>query len=92
MSWDAVIRRKALERYGGKCACCDEANYLFLTIDHVKNDGAEHRIEMVGGGHSIFRWLSKMGYPENFQVLCWNCQHGKRMLGECQSELHFICD
>ena len=33
-----IARRKILEHYGGnppKCACCGEAQYFFLTLDHM---------------------------------------------------------
>ena len=67
-------RLGALAAYGGKCACCGEEDYRFLCIDHINNDGAEHRKKIKG---TIFSWLRKNNYPEGFQVLCWNCNMGK---------------
>jgi hypothetical protein len=34
----------AFQAYGGpRCACCGEAIFQFLTIDHINGDGASHR-------------------------------------------------
>lgn len=75
-------RRTCYERYGQRCACCGETQYEFLTFDHVNNDGARHRAE-IGGGGAICRWLIKNNFPETVQVLCWNCQWGRRICGIC---------
>ncbi len=58
------------------CACCGEGNFRFLTIDHINNDGYIHRNS---GVSHICSWLIKNGYPEGFQVLCFNCNCGKRV-------------
>ena len=86
------IRRAAIEAYGGmKCACCGETIEQFLTIDHINNDGAEHRKSLgrkigngKGGSATIYTWLKNNNYPPGFQVLCMNCNHGKsRNKGVC---------
>jgi len=69
--------------YGGSiCACCRETEPAFLTIDHINNDGAEHR-RQVGMGWYFLRWLKTNNYPPGFQILCHNCQWGKRTYGMC---------
>lgn len=73
-------RHAALEAYGLACECCGEDTYDFLTIDHVNNNGAEHRKEI---GTNIYRWLKENDYPEGFQTLCYNCNMGKRLTGIC---------
>ena len=71
--------------YGGYvCACCGETNQWFLTLDHIHNDGAEFRranwgTQRKGGGVLTYEWLVKHGFPSGYQVLCANCQYGKRM-------------
>lgn len=79
------VRVEAIEAYGGKCACCNESTFEFLAIDHVNNDGEEHRKEMQGYGRAIYRWLKKNGYPQDgrFQVLCHNCNMAKGLYGLC---------
>jgi hypothetical protein len=41
--WRIGIREDVIAAYGGRCACCGEFERDFLTLDHVNNDGAEHR-------------------------------------------------
>lgn len=73
------LRAAAIAAYGAKCVCCGETEDVFLTIDHANNDGAEHRREL--GTNSVLRWLAKHGYPEGFQVLCFNCNLGRAKNG-----------
>ncbi len=71
------LRHQAILMYGGyRCACCGDGEALFLTIDHVNNDGARHR-RRVGASDGFYRWLKRKGYPKGFQVLCSNCNHGR---------------
>lgn len=76
------FRDEALAHYGRACKCCGETGDIFLCIDHVNNDGAAHRKE-IGQGGAIFRWLKKNNYPDGFQILCWNCNMAKQILGQC---------
>lgn len=79
------VKAAVFTYYGGyRCACCGETEVLFLTLDHVNNDGAEFRRMIVGdqargGGQITYYWLFRNGFPDGYQVLCANCQHGKRM-------------
>lgn len=82
----------AMTRYGdGKCACCGESHIQLLTIDHIGENGAEHRREIFGpnykgrapAGARTYRWLRLNGYPDGYQVLCFNCNYGKHEYGEC---------
>ena len=75
------IKLSSFNAYGGPvCACCGETELLFLSMDHINNDGKQHRDAMKEDGHSnsyIHYWLREHGYPPGFQVLCMNCQFGK---------------
>lgn len=71
------LKLEAITYYGGKCDCCGEAEPLFLTIDHINNDGASHRKKVIKH-HRTYCWLKQNGYPIGFQVLCWNCNLGKQ--------------
>lgn len=78
------IKDAVFAAYGGyKCACCSETERKFLTLDHVKNDGASFRRMIAGNrqaaGGTTYRWLAAHGFPAGYQVLCMNCNHGKRM-------------
>ncbi len=74
----------ALEHYGGlKCACCGEKEFSFLSLDHIADgEGSPQRKEMFGSryvaGHHMYRKVRLQGYPEGYQVLCMNCQVGRR--------------
>ncbi|WP_428323676.1 hypothetical protein [Nitrosopumilus sp.] len=63
-----------------QCQCCGENEFLFLSIDHIDNNGAEHRRE-IGKGYSIYFWLVENDFPEGFQVYCMNCNWGKARNG-----------
>jgi hypothetical protein len=80
----AKIRRKLLktimDHYGAICACCGEKNPLFLTLDHKNNDGAEQR-RIMPGKETVFRWIIKEGFPESYQILCYNCNCGRHRNG-----------
>jgi len=82
---NAVKRRKeerelVFNHYGRNCVCCYESTFELLTIDHINNDGKEHRKQLNNeGGEHFYRWLIKNNFPEGFQTLCWNCNVGKRL-------------
>ena len=78
--WRMQLKISVVEAYGGKCACCDEDELLFLTVDHINNDGAEHR-KALPGGSSFYVWLKNNDWPEGFQILCFNCNTGKHLNG-----------
>lgn len=72
-------RIKALTHYGGnppKCVCCGESHLKFLTIDHINGGGNKHRKKV---GSYICAWLIKNNFPEDFQVLCYNCNCGRSL-------------
>lgn len=68
-----------LQKYGGKCVCCGEKNWRFLTLDHMNNDGKEHRKRMTTS--AIYTWAMKNDYPKNLQAMCFNCNCGRYMRG-----------
>lgn len=95
---DSVKRRKSKDKiaafthYGQKCAYCADSRQLFLTIDHINNDGAVHRRNLrtgKQGGHDIYAWLRKNNYPVGFQTLCYNCNCVKAQIGE-KALLHYL--
>jgi hypothetical protein len=80
-----TLRDEVYAAYGGYvCACCGVTEPSFLSIDHVYNDGAEHRREEnLKTTQQLMAWLRREGFPEGFQILCMNCQWGKRTHGIC---------
>lgn len=82
-NWGTKRRFDVLCFYGGvppKCKKCGEERIWCLVIDHINNDGYQHRKSMGNkGGHDIYNWIVKNNYPTNkFQVLCHNCNWLKR--------------
>jgi len=70
-----------------RCNCCGEKRLEFLTIDHINNDG--HILRKIEGiqGNTIYHWLKKRSYPIGYQVLCMNCNWGKRLRGICPHKI-----
>jgi hypothetical protein len=65
----------------GTCRWCGQGDIDVLTIDHINNDGAEHRkTRRAMTGNAMYSWLIKNDYPEGFQVLCFNCNVKKELL------------
>ena len=74
-------REKVIQAYGGWiCACCGETEKKFLSLDHINNDGAIHR-KRCRGGESVYRDVIARNFPPGFQVLCVNCNLGKKNNG-----------
>lgn len=77
-------REQVFAAYGGwRCTCCGETEKLFLSIDHIENNGAAERRAGLykGGGSAFYAWLRKQNFPPGYQVLCMNCQVGKHKNG-----------
>ena len=77
------LKLDVLIAYGGHCNCCGENQYEFLTLDHVNNDGAEHRRRLNTRGYAVYAEARKLGFPPTFQVLCMNCNFAKGIHGAC---------
>lgn len=84
------LKQRCFEAYGGAfCACCKVEGLVFLTLDHLGNNGGIHRREMqsvsrsLGSGWLFYRDLERQGFPPGYQVLCWNCNAAKHLLGIC---------
>jgi hypothetical protein len=74
------LKRQVFEAYGNRCNCCDEDNPGFLSIDHVNGGGRKHR-QLVGGSVMVLLDIIKRGYPDDFQILCFNCNLGRARNG-----------
>lgn len=76
--------------YGGKCSCCGNPNHRVLQLDHVHNDGAKHRREVVG---TMVKWAYLNNFPPTLQLLCANCHHIKTHHEKClPSDHEFVAD
>ena len=77
------LRQEVINAYGGKCVCCNEHRWQFLTLDHPNGGGEEDRAKhrMITG--QIYAWAKKNGYPAIYRVLCMNCNWVRRYNGIC---------
>ena len=92
-----VVSRKRIKdavfaAYGGYiCACCGETEKEFLSLDHIANDGSNFRRNVVGkrfgAGAQTYGYLLKNKFPSGYQVLCMNCNWGKRRTGICPHQV-----
>lgn len=94
-AWKKKVKVDVLTHYSDgelKCACCGEEEIGFLSLDHIDDNGAEHRKELGrgrrGGGYTFYASLRKNNYPKEYrlQVLCYNCNCAKQFLGKCPHE------
>lgn len=84
-------RRDDLNRIlGGKCVCCGEVRYEFLTLDHIKTgDGRREysRTERHPRRRALRELLAMT--PEDlknqklYRLLCANCNHSLGHYGRC---------
>lgn len=79
----AANKVKVFEHYGSICCICGEADLDVLTVDHINNDGASHRRILFAhrpiDGHTFYQWLITNNFPNEFQVLCRNCNWKKHL-------------
>lgn len=86
------LRKKVIEKYGGKCACCSESTYEFLQIDHIDKNGKQHRLE-IGRGMKLHRDMLKNDTRYRVRILCGNCHNAITAHGVCPHEIskNFTC-
>ena|ERR1017187_6038150 len=80
----ASLKLAALTHYGpdGVLKCCwegcDVTDIDMLTLDHINDDGAEHK-RSLGTKGSLYQWAKNNSYPEGFQTLCGSHQLKKKI-------------
>ena len=86
------LKEKVLTHYGkeGKLLCtwrnCFIDDLDMLSIDHEKDNGAQHRDKLTkgkhrgGGGLNFYRWLKIHNFPKGYRTLCHNHQWKKEIL------------
>ena len=81
-----------VEAYGGRCACCGDANIEFLCIDHKGNWG--HSDEKNSrGGKGLYLRLKRLNYPKDrYRLLCHNCNFSIGIYGYCPHHPEERCE
>lgn len=76
-------KRRVIDKYGGKCACCGELQLAFLCIDHVHGGGNKHR--KIIRAANIYWFLDDLAPArlDRFRVLCHNCNFAIGAYGFC---------
>ena len=82
---NAECKRIIYGFYGNACTCCGEMEPLFLSINHINNNGNQARQEDKTGGTNFYRLLARKiqrnEAPTDLQILCHNCNWGKHING-----------
>jgi hypothetical protein len=82
-------RNACIQAYGGECVCCHTTVAKYLQLDHIENDGAQHRAKIFKCRKgSIYTWAYRNGFPKILQLLCANCHQAKTTCGGCSPEDH----
>jgi hypothetical protein len=77
------LKRIIVNHYGGKCACCGISEICFLSIDHINNDGYKSKGNRKNrvSGYLFYKDIIKRGFPNDLQILCFNCNVAKQHNG-----------
>ena len=73
------VKEKFIQMYGGKCACCGETTFYFLTIEHKLGQIRSTKET----GTRAYRKAIQEHRPDLYEILCWNCNCAKGQLGYC---------
>lgn len=72
-SYKIRLREKIFAHYGRECVNCKESNIIFLSVDHINEDGYSHRKSIGNSSASLHEFLKKNNFPEGYQILCHSC-------------------
>ena len=78
----ALWKEAAINVYSnGEAVCkrCGQGDLDMLCLDHINDDGKQHRDLVKHNGNMFYMWLGKHDYPHGLQVLCYNCNMKKEM-------------
>ena len=87
-----ILKQEVFSHYANplRCVCCGVKGIEFLTVDHIipKRKMNDEKLIQAGftvelKGEKLNRWLKNNNYPKGFQILCWNCNFAKGVLGQC---------
>lgn len=74
--YQARWRNRVLVFFGGQCTKCGINDSRVLQLDHVNGGGHQERIQFNRNSFNIGR--NAMTRPNDFQLLCANCNWIKR--------------
>lgn len=76
--YNTRLKNLVFQHYENQCTGCRIKDTRLLQIDHINNDGAEHRRQLSpktrgSSGAYFYLWIIKNNFPTNLQLLCANC-------------------
>ena len=80
----AKLKEKIFGAYGHTCARCEFDDKRALTLDHKLNNGAQERREL--GERGVYYRAIEKYRPDEYQILCMNCQFIKRCEDQKQNQ------
>lgn len=69
------------------CACCKIDDIRFLTLDHIEGRKHLSKKEQKLKTLALWRHVKNIGFPEGYQVLCYNCNIAKGTMHFCPHEI-----
>lgn len=80
------MREKLFNMYGHVCVICGFNDKRALTLDHIKNNGAEERKSI--GPRGPWQRAIKKYRPSEYRILCMNCQFIERVKAKRENQFH----
>lgn len=71
------LKDSVFNLYGRICDSCGFSDIKALTLDHILNNGAEERKKL--GERGVYCRAIKDFRPNEYRILCMNCQFIKRV-------------
>lgn len=79
---------KIMEHYGNSCRCCGISELAFLSINHKNGNGRVHlKNNKISGASQFYSWIIKNNYPDNLEILCYNCNVSSGLYGYCHKSV-----
>jgi hypothetical protein len=69
------------------CACCGENEIDFLSIDHIIPESKVNPGNHKNRETNLCFYLRRNKFPKGYQILCFNCNYGKRNKDDCPHKL-----
>lgn len=73
----ARLKSSLFDMYGHSCARCGFEDKRALTLDHKLNNGNQERKTL--GERGVYTKARNSFLPDEYQILCMNCQFIKRV-------------
>lgn len=83
--WRWKLKLEVIEAYGGRCSCkgCVENRKEFLSLEHPNGGGNRERLKVRAIGTAFYSYVKKLGFPERYTLLCFNCNCSLGFYGYC---------